>query len=293
MNSQETLREVTPLSDKDCFYMIERVKTEFTYPIHAHPEFELNYIENARNAQRIVGDSIEYIDSMELVLITGSNLEHAWINGDCRSKKIQEITIQFHEELFANNLSKNQFKTIQVMFEKARHGLLFSKPVVEQIRQKLLSLVEEKNGFHSLLKLMEIMYELSLDYHSKVLSSSSFSKTNETSDSRRVKKVLAYLQENYKKQIRLEEVATLVNMSEVSFSRFIKKRTSRTFVEYLNGVRLGIASRMLIDTSQSIGEICYECGFNNLSNFNRIFKKKKGCTPKEFRESYAKKKIIV
>jgi AraC-like DNA-binding protein len=157
----------------------------------------------------------------------------------------------------------------------------------------LYELGEEKNGFYSFLKLMHIMYELSLELNVRILSSSSFSSTDEACDSRRVKKVLTYLQENYKKPIKLADVADLVNMSEVAFSRFIKKRTAKTFVEYLNGVRLGIATRMLIDTTQSIGEICYECGFNNLSNFNRIFKKKKGCTPKEFRENYSKKKILV
>jgi transcriptional regulator GlxA family with amidase domain len=140
---------------------------------------------------------------------------------------------------------------------------------------------------------MKLMYELSLDTKVRILSSSSFSNNEEETDSRRIKKVLEYLQENYKKPVRLADVANLVNMSEVTFSRFIKKRTSRTFVEYLNGVRLGVATRLLIDTTGSIGEICYECGFNNLSNFNRIFRKRKGCTPKEFRENYYKKKILI
>ena len=75
-------------------------------------------------------------------------------------------------------------------------------------------------------------------------------------------------------------------MSEVAFSRFFKARTGKTFVDTLNEIRLGHASRMLIDTTHSISEIAYRCGFNNMSNFNRIFKKKKDCTPKEFRQEY-------
>ncbi|MDR1718673.1 MAG: AraC family transcriptional regulator [Dysgonamonadaceae bacterium] len=293
MNVQGILREVTPLSEKDCFYLIERMKSEFTYPIHIHPEFEINYIENAKNAQRIVGDSIEEIDDLELVLITGANLEHAWINRNCRSKQIKEITIQFHEDLFSNQLTKNQFNSIRTMFDRAKHGLLFSRATIEAIKPKLLALVEEKNGFYSLLKLTEIMYDLSMDNEARVLSSCSFSNTDEINDSRIVKKALTYLQENYQRPIKLDEVASLVNMTPVSFSRFIKKRTSRTFIDYLNGIRLGIATRMLVDTSEPICEICYNCGFNNLSNFNRIFKTKKGCTPKEFRENYSKKKIVI
>jgi AraC-like DNA-binding protein len=82
-------------------------------------------------------------------------------------------------------------------------------------------------------------------------------------------------------------------MSEVSFSRFMKKRTGKNYIEYLNDLRLGIASRYLVDTSKTIAEISYECGFNNLSNFNRIFKKRKGYTPKEFRENYSKMRILI
>jgi AraC-like DNA-binding protein len=253
----------------------------------------LNFIENAKGVKRIVGDSIEDIDELELVLITGHNLEHAWINGSCKSQEIREITIQFHEDLFMNVLSRNQFRSIREMFEKAKHGLAFPVGTARKMKPVIMNLGDEKNGFYSVMQLMQLMYELSLDTGSRVLSSSSFSNNEEETDSRRIKKVLEYFQENYKKPVRLVEVANLVNMSEVAFSRFIKKRTSRTFVEYLNGVRLGVATRMLIDTTSSVGEICYECGFNNLSNFNRIFKKRKGCTPKEFRENYSKKKILV
>ncbi|MDR1369970.1 MAG: AraC family transcriptional regulator [Dysgonamonadaceae bacterium] len=293
MSSANILREVTPLAPENCFIYISRTKKEFTYPIHFHPECELNFIENAKGVKRIVGDSIEDIDELELVLITGHNLEHAWINGSCKSQEIREITIQFHEDLFMNVLSRNQFRSIREMFEKAKHGLAFPVGTARKMKPVIMNLGDEKNGFYSVMQLMQLMYELSLDTGSRVLSSSSFSNNEEETDSRRIKKVLEYFQENYKKPVRLVEVANLVNMSEVAFSRFIKKRTSRTFVEYLNGVRLGVATRMLIDTTSSVGEICYECGFNNLSNFNRIFKKRKGCTPKEFRENYSKKKILV
>ncbi|MBS1654603.1 MAG: helix-turn-helix transcriptional regulator, partial [Bacteroidetes bacterium] len=84
----------------------------------------------------------------------------------------------------------------------------------------------------------------------------------------------------------LNEAARLASMTEVAFSRFFKLRTGKTFVDTLNEIRLGHASRMLIETTQSVTEVAYKCGFNNMSNFNRIFKKKKDCTPKEFRLAY-------
>ena len=89
------LTEITPLSEKDCFYIIDRHKNEFTYPVHRHKELELNFIENAKGARRIVGDSVESIGDLELVLVGGKNLEHTWAQGDCVSSDIREITIQF------------------------------------------------------------------------------------------------------------------------------------------------------------------------------------------------------
>jgi transcriptional regulator GlxA family with amidase domain len=95
-----------------------------------------------------------------------------------------------------------------------------------------------------------------------------------------------YLNKNFDKDVTLTEAAKIALMTEVAFSRFFKTRTGKTFVDTLNEIRLGHASRMLIETSQNITEIAYKCGFNNMSNFNRIFKKKKNCTPKDFRETY-------
>jgi transcriptional regulator GlxA family with amidase domain len=95
-----------------------------------------------------------------------------------------------------------------------------------------------------------------------------------------------YLNANFDKNVSLGEAARLASMTEVAFSRFFKARIGKTFVDTLIEIRLGHASRMLIDTTHTVNEIAYKCGFNNISNFNRIFKKKKDCTPKEFRMAY-------
>jgi AraC-like DNA-binding protein len=294
MHPTNVFREVTPLSTEDCFVIINRTKSEFTYPVHVHPEYELNFIENAKGAQRVVGDSIEDIDDLELCLIGNENLEHAWMNHHCESKEIHEITIQFHKDLFLESLlNKKQFHTVAVMLENAKKGMLFSRPVIESVKDRLDSLNKSQNGFYSVLELLSILYELSVDENSRILCSSTFNKQDDSSESRRIQKVINYLNSNYQKEIRLLDVANHVNMSEVSFSRFMKKRTGKNYIEYLNDLRLGIASRFLVDTSKTISEISYECGFNNLSNFNRIFKKRKGYTPKEFRENYSKMRILI
>jgi transcriptional regulator GlxA family with amidase domain len=101
------------------------------------------------------------------------------------------------------------------------------------------------------------------------------------------------MQENYMQDIKLSDVANLVGMTEVAFSRFLKQKTGRNFIDSLNDIRLGHAARMLADTTHSVAEVSIICGFNNLSNFNRIFKKKKGCTPSEFRGNYKESKFYL
>jgi AraC-like DNA-binding protein len=112
-------------------------------------------------------------------------------------------------------------------------------------------------------------------------------------DSRRVLKVKNFIAQNYMEDLRLPDLASMAGMSPSAFSRFFKLHTGRNLSEYIIDIRLGYASRMLVDTAKSISEISFCCGFNNLSNFNRIFKKKKNCSPSEFRENYHKTRIIV
>ena len=286
--------EITCLSEKDCFHIVERHKTEFTYPLHQHKEFELNFIENGGGVRRIVGDSVEYIGDYELVLIGGENLEHVWEQGNCRSKDIREITIQFSDTLFSEDLlSKNQFASIKRMLKRADHGLVFPLSSIMKVYPSLVGLPEEKERFVQFLKFLYILYELSISEDAKVLASSSFAKTSRDVESRRVQKVKDYIDQHYARQIRLEDLADLVGMSPVSFSRFFRQRTGRTLSEYIIDIRLGYAARMLAETSINISEISYECGFNNLSNFNRTFKAKRGFTPRDFRAMFKKNKVIV
>lgn len=126
MGSVDVLREITPLSPEDCFLVMQRPKRSFSYPLHVHPEFELNYLENAAGAIRIVGDSVEEMEELDLLLVAGG-AKHAYSNHKCLSTDILEITIQFHASLFDSFINKRHFKTIKDMFEKASCGLVFSR----------------------------------------------------------------------------------------------------------------------------------------------------------------------
>ena len=293
-NSNYIMREITPLSDRDCFYIADRRKTEFTYPIHCHAEFELNFTEHAAGVRRVVGDSAEVIGDCDLVLITGKELEHVWEQHECTSKEIREITIQFSPDLFFKNfINKNQFDSIRRMLERAQCGLCFPMQAIMKVYNWLDKLASEEQGFYAVIKFLTILYELSLYENTRTLSTSSFAKIGINSDSRRVQKVQNYIDRNYHEEIRLGQLADLVGMTPVSFSRFFKLRTGKNLSEYIIDIRLGHAARLLVDSTMSIAEICFECGFNNLSNFNRLFRKKKSCAPKDFRENYRKKKKLI
>lgn len=284
--ASDLMREIIPLTKNDCFTIFSRTKDKFDFPLHYHEEFELNFIYNAKNAQRVIGDHIETIDDYELVLV-GPNLQHGWFNYNCTSTDIKEITIQFHRDLFDDRfLSRNQMYFIKHMLEKSTQGVLFAKETITHTVPRLNTLIE-KDGFDSVLQLLSVLHDLSVSNNMRTLSDISFHNYDSTSyNSRRIEKVMEYISQNFTKNITLSDAAKLASMTEISFSRFFKTRTGRTFIDTVNDTRLGQASRLLIDTTQNITEISYKCGFNNISNFNRIFKKKKGCTPKEFRETY-------
>jgi AraC-like DNA-binding protein len=280
------LREITPLTSSDCFTIFSRVKSEFDFPLHSHEELELNFILNAKGARRVVGDHISEIDDAELVLV-GSNLPHVWQTHKCKSTDIHEVTIQFHKDLFDEKfLRRNQLSFIRNMLERSARGISFSRQAIDQITPRLLVL-NQKHGFDSVLELLSILHDLSISRNMHTLSDATFSNAELSYNSRRIEKSIEYMNQNFHKVITLSEVARLANMTDVSFSRFFKTRTGITFIDSLLEMRLGHASRLLIDTTQSVSEVAYNCGFNNISNFNRLFKKKKGCTPKEFRENYS------
>jgi len=290
--TSNVMREITPLTPGDCFTIFSREKKKFDFPLHYHDEYELNLILNAKGAKRVVGGHIEIIDNLELVLV-GPNVYHAWFTHQCQSEAITEITIQFHKDLFDDKfLRRNQLSFVKNMIERSQRGILFSQETVGALKDRIQSL-SKKSGFDSVLELLSVLHDLSISRNMKTLSDSSFSNEQFHYNSRRIEKVFEYMNSHYNMQITLAEVAKIANMPEASFSRFIKKRTGKTFIDSLNEIRLGHASRMLIDTTNTISEIAYKCGFNNISNFNRIFKRKKFCIPKDFRETYTGNRIFI
>lgn len=294
MEESKVIHEITPLMGKDVLYIADRRKNEFTYPIHNHEVYELNFVEHASGVRRIVGDSNEVIGEFDLVLITSPDLEHVWEQNTCVSPDIREITIQFDLDLSDSGMfGRNPFNSMKQMMVEARKGLCFPLHAIMKVYNQLITLSSIKDSFYAFVQFLTILYELSKCDGARTLATSSYAKVETESDSRRVQKVKNYIINNYRDEIRLGMLADLVGMSSSAFSRFFKLRTGRNLSDYIIDLRLGYACRKLVDSTDSVSEISYACGFNNMSNFNRIFKKKKGCSPSEFRDNYRKTRIIV
>ncbi|WP_350287089.1 AraC family transcriptional regulator [uncultured Croceitalea sp.] len=260
------------------------MRDKFSYPIHFHPEIELNYISNGAGVRRIVGDHLEVIEDKELVLV-GSNLYHCWENHNLANGGLHEITVQFHYDLFEKTfLDRAVMRPIKDMLIRSRHGIAFSRETILAIEPRLVK-VSKRNGMDYFLELFSILYDLAISRNQRLLTNPVL-QNDSSRNNEKLQVISDYVQKNYHHKITLSEVAEATNMSQITFSRFIRRAIDKTFVEYLNDVRVGHASKWLIEKNDSISEIAYNCGFNSIANFNRKFKKSKGCTPSEYRRDF-------
>jgi len=290
-NLKNFYREIAPLSSGDSFLVFDRIKDSFDFPVHYHPEFEINFILNGKGVKRVVGDNIEEIDDVELVLV-GPNLYHGWELNKCTSKQIHEITIQFHNDLFHDSLLSRRIMTpIKDMFNRSIHGILFSRKIAQELTPRLVK-ISKLDGMDYFLEITSILYDLANSRNQRLLST--FTVDYDTFDDYdKMKLVYEYVQKNFSEKITLDDVSNVASMSSISFNRFIKKRTGKTFVNYLNDIRIGYAARWLVEKDLSISEIAFKSGFNNIANFNRNFKAIKKCTPSEYREDFSGLKRIL
>jgi len=274
-------KEITPLAFDDLFIVLNHHAAKFDYPVHYHCDFEINLVIDT-HGKRIVGDSSEDFNELDLVLI-GSNVPHAWKGEE--KKDCHVVTIQFSDQLINFQImEKRIFNNIKNMLHESQRGIVFSEKTSRIMKRKILKLTSLQ-GFQTVLEFFSILNELSISDR-RLLASNQFDPQTivRTTKSRRISKVCEYIKENYSKEITLSDVAGLSNMSAQAFSHFFKRKTNTTFKNFLTNVRITNACRLLSETTDSVAEIGLKCGFNNMANFFRIFKRTKGNTPQEYRE---------
>ena len=289
----EAFYEKCALSDKDCFLIVERHKTQFTYPLHRHREYELNFIQNGAGGERIVGNSREIITNVDLTLLGGEKLEHVWMQGTCASPDIREITIQFSPDLLGSGLlDKSQFASVRRMLDRSSMGIAFPLEAIMQVYGLLDKIAVQEDRFVQFLDILKILYTLS-KYDVQPLADTPSASEQGGTESGRIRKVNDWINAHYAEDLTLDALASMAGMSSTSFSRFYRQKTGQTLSAHIIDVRLGVAARELVNSESPIADICFACGFNNLSNFNRLFKSRHNLTPREFRQTYRKNSAIV
>ncbi len=239
---------------------------------------------------RFVGDHIESFTEGDLVFI-GKNLPHYWRNDDNYYKKnsslkARALVIQFSDDFWENFLKQlPEAKTLNDLFEKAKNGIKFTGRTKSQLIRKIEHL-ESYTKFERFIAFCDILHQMATTNNYVLLSSDIFVHNYSRHTNKRLDKVFKFIMENFTSKIKLKDVASIANMSETNFCRYFKRRTHKSFTSYLNEIRIGFACKLLTEEELSVSQICYESGFNNISNFNEQFKKHTGQTPSQYLKTH-------
>jgi len=247
---------------------------------HYHPEIEICFTEKSFG-RRFVGNHISDYEEGDLVMF-GPNLPHGFTT-DFHS---QQVVIQMTRDFLGNVfLEKPELRGVKTLFEYARRGLEFGEKTKFAAREKIEKL-KYSHGLQQMIHLFDLLDLFALAPDAQPICSEEYSLNLDATHLKRVKMVYDYIVLHYREDIKVKAVADLLNLTEVAFYKFIRKHTKKTFTQILNEVRLSIATKMLISSDKTISQICFECGYNNISYFNRRFKALMGKTPQDFRSNY-------
>lgn len=250
----------------------------FAAPLHYHPEYEITLIQEGKGI-RFIGDHTQVYHTNDLVGLA-SGIPHHW-RSDRKHPGSRAIVIQFSKENFGNSFWKlPEIQNIEALLHDMKHGLKFEchGPAID----KIISL-PQTDGIQRMMLFIEILADLDRLDKQKLVSSGYYNNLNLPNKSR-LEKIYDYVYKNFKNDFRLEDISAEIGLTRESFSRYFKKHTSGTFIEYLNNHRIAYASKLLRETNLTIIEIAYESGYHNLSNFNRQFKRLKKMSPREYRK---------
>lgn len=259
---------------------------------HYHPELELVHILQSTGT-RFIGDSIHKFKEGEVILI-GENLPHMWLNeesyfSEASGKIAEAIAIHFNRNFMGTEfLNAFEMKHINNLLEESKFGLKFSK-LDQEVKDKITDL-KSLEGFDRLVQFLQILNDLAKHDNTRRLTSEGFLTTFTKTGNRSLDKAYAYIFKNFNKTISLEEIAEVANMNPSAFSRFFKRMNRKGYKEYVNEIRIGYACKLLTEHEFNITTICYESGFNNISNFNRQFKKITGKSPSAYLKHHSKLK---
>ena len=278
------LKETTPLGGNDLFIANHWPDNQMDFPLHFHEDYELNLTLHVRG-KRTVGNLVEDFTEKDLVIIN-PNVLHCYKRGESYANvRCEVVVVQFSKNLPSWGIfDTDQLRPIREMLCQPAPGIRFSEDTADRVRDRLLRL-PHLEGFEAVLLFLDILHELACADRTKV-ELIGLQGDGSFAHSRRINKIVQFVEQNYSRKISLDEIGRLVGMPASSASRFFKKRTRHNFWDYLSGFRINRAAQMIIETEHTISEISYECGFNNISNFNRVFRERIGTTPSDYRRKF-------
>ncbi len=267
--------------------VFERRESSYAWNWHYHPEIELTYIHQG-SGTRLIGDHSDSYRPGDLVLL-GSNLPHTWFTTGTKAAapldRHQAVVLQLRPRMFPETLlTLPEFSAIRHLLDRASRGLLFSRAMGRKMGARLKNLVDQ-DGLGRWLGVVAILSELA-ENPGHVLASTGYHHDRSYRLSSRIERVTNYLDHHYGENVPLVQMAALCGLSPCAFSRFFRKMTHQTFVDYRNSCRVRAVCRLLGETDLSITEIAYKCGFGNMANFNRRFLREKKMVPRDYRRLY-------
>ena len=277
--SKLAIREQIPLRPGESVFCEHIRSRHYGTPWHFHPELELALVRKS-GGYRIVGDSISALTAGDLVLV-GCNLPHVWYQ-DRDAGEVDAIIVQFRDDFAGSLLGSEECRSVRNLYERARFGLWVKGAIRDRVASRIEGLLHS-SPLRRISELLWILDELSTARGLEALSSAGYVPPVDAKDHERVSRVMQYIHARLRRSISRREVAEVAALSESAFSRFFRLRTGRTFPAYPNELRLGRAARLLGESSDRIADVARDCGFLNLSHFNRLFLEWKGITPLAFR----------
>jgi len=279
-------RLTVPQNESCSFDIRNEIVPHFTNPWHFHPEIELNFVV-ASSGTRFVGQRVERFESGEIILL-GKNLPHYWKNDavfyePSYEKTAEAIVVRFSEDFAGKDFFQlPETSSIKQLFEKAKDGLKLLDPLRYEIAENLRDLLN-KQGFEQLISLLTILQKIAGSKNFEVISPGYIPGPVLTKSNERLNKVIAHLLENFTQSIELTVVAELANMNKTAFCRYFRSQTGQTVTQYVTDLRIRYACDLLMKGEDSVTQICFQIGFENVSHFIQTFKKLKNQTPFEFR----------
>ena len=275
------------VQSEDLFLAKEVKLPFFSNEFHFHEECQLVHIVKS-SGKRIIGDLVDYFESGELIFL-GSNIPHVWHNtqeqtvDDEQVPYAHSLSIYFNPSKLLMHLSAfGNVRKIESFLNKAQRGVELKGKCREAV-VKLMYQILQQEGLQKIITLLEILNIMSSDEEYSLLASINYTNQYQYHDSKRMDQVFKYIFDNFREDISLNTIADVANMNTFAFCRFFKARTQKSFTQFVNETRIGYACKLLANKDHSITDIAYECGFNNVSNFNRFFKVIKKASPREYR----------